>query len=113
MLIPQNELLTITDIDPIKVEFKIPLKDLPLISIGQAINLNLDSFPGQTFKGGIEAIDTKIDPISQQIEIRGTLENNKHLFIILFLLSQSNKLLSIFSDILNRVKTFGVYENKD
>jgi membrane fusion protein, multidrug efflux system len=76
---PQIEMATVTDMDPIKVEFKIPAKDLPFMSIGQPVNLSVDSFPGQTFKGEIEAIDTKIDPVSQQIEIRGTLENKKHL----------------------------------
>jgi membrane fusion protein (multidrug efflux system) len=76
---PQIEMLTITDVDPIKVEFKIASKDLPFVSTGQQIELSVDSFPGQTFKGEIEAIDTKVDPISQQVEIRGTLENRKRL----------------------------------
>jgi membrane fusion protein (multidrug efflux system) len=76
---PQVEMLTITDVDPIKVEFKISAKYLPFISTGQTITLTVDSFPGQTFKGEIEAIDTKVDPISQQIDVRGTLENKKRL----------------------------------
>lgn len=76
---PQIEMLTITDVDPIKVEFKISSKDLPFISTGQKIEISVDSFPGQTFKGEIEAIDTKVDPISQQVEVRGTLENKKRL----------------------------------
>jgi membrane fusion protein (multidrug efflux system) len=76
---PQIELLTITDVDPIKVEFKIAAKYLPFISTGQQLTLSVDSFPGQTFKGEIEAIDTKVDPVSQQIEVRATLENKKRL----------------------------------
>lgn len=76
---PQNEMLTVTDVDPIKVEFKLASKDLPYISTGQRLELSVDSFPGQTFKGEIEAIDTKVDPISQQVEVRATLDNKKRL----------------------------------
>lgn len=76
---PDLDLVTITDVDPIKVDFKIPAKYLPFISTGQKVNLEVDNLKDQKFTGEIEAIDAQVDPNSQQIGIRASLENKKRL----------------------------------
>lgn len=73
------DLLTITDIDPIKVDFKVPAKYIPYLSLGQKLKLEVDSYPGKKFEGTIEGIDALVDASVQSIAIKGTLENPKGL----------------------------------
>ena len=76
---PDLDLVTITDVDPMKVDFKIPSKYLSFISTGQKVKVVVDNLKDQEFRGEIEAIDAQVDPSSQQISVRATLENKKHL----------------------------------
>ncbi len=75
LVMPDVELITITDIDPIKVDFKIPAKLLKYISIGQNIVLKVPEYQVKKFTGTIDAIDAAIDPGAQTIAIRATVNN--------------------------------------
>lgn len=74
-----QELVTIVDNNPMKVDFKIPEKNLHDVGVGQVIEVKLDGFPDQVFSATVEAIDAKIDPASHSIAIRGSVPNPKKL----------------------------------
>lgn len=76
---PDVELTTITDIDPIKIEFKVPAQYFSFISINQLVEFNIESLPDQKFTASIEAIDPKVDPATQQVTVRATLDNPKRI----------------------------------
>ncbi len=73
------DLIAITDIDPMKVNFKMPSKFIPYLSLGQRINVEVDSYPGQKFEGRIEAIDAQVDVGAQSIAVQATIPNEKSL----------------------------------
>lgn len=76
---PDVELLTITDIDPIKVDFKIPAQYSANLSIGQEVQLRVDSLPDQKFTGTIDAIDAQVDAATQQVSVRANIDNSKRI----------------------------------
>ena len=73
------DLITITDTDPMKVNFKMPSKFVPYLSLDQRVSVEVDSYPGQKFKGRVEAIDAQIDVGAQSIAVQATIPNEKNL----------------------------------
>lgn len=72
---PNKELITLVDITPMKVEFKVPAKFLRYISIGQRVKVAVDGFREKKFPGLIEGIDAKVDSSSHSIEARALIPN--------------------------------------
>lgn len=73
------ELITLTDVDPIKVLFKVPARYIPFLSIGQNVNIEIDSYPDQKFSGRISAIDTLVDQSAQSVSVVAEISNKKRL----------------------------------
>lgn len=74
-----QELVTIVDNNPMKVDFKIPEKNLHDVGVGQAVEIKLDGFPDQVFTANVEAIDAKVDSASHSMAIRASVPNPKGL----------------------------------
>jgi membrane fusion protein (multidrug efflux system) len=72
---PSLELLTITDSDPVKVNFSIPATYLKYVSIGQPVEIKIDSFPDKLFQGRVEVVDAQVDPMSHTIALRASIPN--------------------------------------
>lgn len=73
----QTELATLVDIDPIKVDFKLPGQFLRYISVGQQVNIRVDGFEDKEFKGSIESIDATVDESGHSIGVRAEMPNKK------------------------------------
>jgi membrane fusion protein (multidrug efflux system) len=67
--------VTLQALDPILVDFYVPQQALAQMKIGQAAEATVDTYPQQTFSGTIEAINSKIDPSSRNVQVRATLHN--------------------------------------
>jgi len=72
---PGQDLVNLEDIDPIKVDFRIPERFLASLSTGQHIRVRVDAFPGGVFDGEVYAIDPQIDPAGRSIAIRARIAN--------------------------------------
>lgn len=75
----QIELFTIVDVDPMKLDFRVPAEYLKYISVGQTVNIVIDGFEDEPFSGTIEAIDAKVDPHAHSIAVRANLRNEKRI----------------------------------
>lgn len=75
----QTELFTIVDVDPMKLDFRVPAEYLKYISVGQTVNIVIDGFEDEPFAGTIEAIDAKVDPHAHSIAVRANLRNEKRI----------------------------------
>ena len=67
--------VTLQALDPILVDFYVPQQALGQMKIGQAVAATVDTYPQQTFTGAIEAINSKIDASSRNVQVRATLHN--------------------------------------
>ena len=75
-LAPGNSVVTIQDLDTMRVDFTVPEQQLPLLKIGQTVKLGT-SLADMPFAGSIRGIDPKIDPASRLVSIRGEVANTE------------------------------------
>jgi len=70
-----TSVVTLQALDPILVDFYVPQQALAQMKIGQPVSATVDTYAGQTFSGAIEAINSKVDQSSRNVQVRATLHN--------------------------------------
>jgi membrane fusion protein, multidrug efflux system len=68
-------IVTLQALDPILVDFYVPQQNLSQMKIGQPVSATVDTYPKQTFAGVIEAINSKVDNSSRNVQVRASLKN--------------------------------------
>lgn len=74
----QTDILTLVDVDPIKVSFRIPGNYIRFISVNQAVSIKVDGFE-KIFQGLIEGIDSIVDEAGHSIAVKASMPNKKGL----------------------------------
>jgi len=67
--------VTLQALDPILVDFYVPQQALAQMKIGQPVSATVDTYAKQTFSGAIEAINSKVDSSSRNVQVRANLHN--------------------------------------
>lgn len=67
--------VTLQALDPILVDFYVPQQALAQLKVGQPVSATVDTYSKQTFAGAIEAINSKVDASSRNVQVRATLPN--------------------------------------
>ena len=67
--------MTLTDLDQLYANFTLPEQDRASVAVGQPVELRVDAFPGEVFKGEITAIEPQIDPSTRVMRVQATLAN--------------------------------------
>ena len=70
-----DELMTVVDIDPIKVEVQVLEAEVGLLAAGRVAQVTFAAFPGETFVGRIETINPVIDTDSRTARVTVRLPN--------------------------------------
>lgn len=73
-LAPGTAVVTLQDLETMRVDFSVPEQQLPLLKIGQTVRLGLGA-GDMPFAGAIRGIDPKIDPSSRLVNIRAEVAN--------------------------------------
>ena len=73
-----DDLISLDEVDPIKIDFSVPERFLRFLHPGQQVTLTVDALPGETFNGEIYAISPRVDPDGRQIAIRASIPNPDH-----------------------------------
>ena len=71
-----EEILSIGDLDAIKVSFPVSPVDLNLVELGQPVKVELDAIHGQTFKGKVTRISPVANTATRKIPIEITAPNS-------------------------------------
>jgi len=66
---PSRPFVTIVDMDVVKIEAKIPARDIVDINIGDQATIKPDAYPGESFTGTVTNISPVIDRASQTCDI--------------------------------------------
>ena len=74
-LSPGADIVNLEQIDPLKVDFRVPEIFLPAVRVGAEIAVTVDAFPGRSFAGRIYAIDPLIDQAGRSIVVRAQIDN--------------------------------------
>lgn len=70
-----TELLTVVDLDPIKVEVQVLEAELGFLSEGRRAEVTFAAFPGEIFRGPIETINPVVDPETRTGRVTVLLSN--------------------------------------
>lgn len=73
-LAPSTAVVTLQDLDTMRVDFSVPEQQLPLLKIGQTVRLGVGD-ADLPFAGTIRGINPKIDPVSRLVTIRAEVDN--------------------------------------
>ena len=76
---PSDIAVTVTNTDDLHIELKIFEKDLPLVKIGQQINVRLQNDTGKIYQGIVHLVNKTINPKDRTIDIHGDLVNENDL----------------------------------
>jgi len=74
-LVAGADVVNLEQIDPLKVDFRIPESFLPAVRVGQPISVTVDAFAGREFAGKVYAIDPLVDEAGRSIVIRAIVGN--------------------------------------
>jgi membrane fusion protein (multidrug efflux system) len=72
---PGTTIVPLDALVPIYVDYALPERHLDQISVDQAVEIEVQAFPGEVFKGHIAAVNPGIDPGTRSLQIRALLEN--------------------------------------
>jgi membrane fusion protein, multidrug efflux system len=72
---PGDMIVNLEQIDPLKVDFRIPENALASAKVGTPVLVNIDALPGETFEGEVYAVDPQVDETARNIILRATLPN--------------------------------------
>jgi membrane fusion protein, multidrug efflux system len=67
--------VTLQALDPILIDFYVPQQALAKLRTGLPVSAAVDAFPGQPFAGSVEAINSKVDPNSRNVQVRASFHN--------------------------------------
>jgi membrane fusion protein (multidrug efflux system) len=62
-------------LDPIWVDFPVPEAEVAKFKIGSKLELTVDAFPGEVFKGEVEAFDARLNSDARTLMVRGSVPN--------------------------------------
>jgi cobalt-zinc-cadmium efflux system membrane fusion protein len=69
---------TVSDISTMWMMASVPEADIPLLRLGQEVDVEVMAFPGRTFKGKIVNIGASVDPGTHRIQVRSEIADPKH-----------------------------------
>ena len=64
-------LVSLQALDPIRADFPMPEQHIGKLRVGQPIELTVDAFPGQVFKGEIQSLDARVAQDTRTLLVRG------------------------------------------
>lgn len=73
-----DDLISLDEIDPIKIDFNVPERFLRFLHPGQRVNITVDALPGEAFSGEIYAISPRADPAGRSLAVRASIPNPDH-----------------------------------
>lgn len=72
---PASVVATVLRTNPIKLDLQVPEADVPSITPGMGVSLQVDAFANRNFAGQVSAVNPAIDPASRSATIEALVEN--------------------------------------
>ncbi|WJY16581.1 efflux RND transporter periplasmic adaptor subunit [Pectobacteriaceae bacterium CE90] len=74
-----DEIATLTQLDPLYVNFTLPQQDLPKLTLGASVQVTVDAAPGQVFNAKVSTIEPRIDDETRNVAVQALLPNTDRL----------------------------------
>jgi len=73
-----QEVVQLTALDPVYVDFTLPQQDVPKLATGFETTVRTDSLSAREFKGKVTAINSMVDPVTRNVGVQATFANPDH-----------------------------------
>jgi membrane fusion protein, multidrug efflux system len=73
-----QQIVALTSLDPVFVDFALPQQYLGRLSPGLEVEVRTDAIPGREFKGKLTAINSMVDIGTRNVSLQATLANPDH-----------------------------------
>ncbi len=71
-----NPVATLLRSNPIKIQIQIAEADVPKVSLGRGVSIQVDAYKDRKFSGTVVGVNPAIDPTSRSAVVEATIENN-------------------------------------
>ncbi|KYG19242.1 RND transporter [Bradyrhizobium sp. AT1] len=68
-------IVTLQALDRLFADFTLPQQTIDQVKVGQEVVARIDAFPGHTFKGVVQAFNSKVDQASRNVQVRAIFDN--------------------------------------
>jgi membrane fusion protein (multidrug efflux system) len=79
MINPGQQVVALTSLDPVYVDFALPQQHLAQLSQGLEVRVTTDALPGRVFPGKLTAVNSMVDTATRNVSVQATLESPDHL----------------------------------
>lgn len=69
---------TVSDVSTMWMLASVPEADIPLLRLGQDVEIEVAAYPGRIFKGKITTIGASVDPNTHRIQVRSHVKDPEH-----------------------------------
>jgi membrane fusion protein (multidrug efflux system) len=73
-----QEVVQLTALDPVYVDFSLPQQQLSQLTAGLEVRVHTDAVPGREFSGKVTAVNSMVDTVTRNVGAQGTLQNPDH-----------------------------------
>jgi multidrug resistance efflux pump len=70
-----STIITLLRSNPIKIQIKISEADVPSVTLGRSVSIQVDAYPDRSFSGVVVAVNPSIDLASRSAIVEATIEN--------------------------------------
>jgi multidrug efflux system membrane fusion protein len=78
---PETELVTLTDLDRLYVNFTVPEQARAAVQAGQPVEITVDAYPDRRFEARLTTVEPQIDPATRTIKLQATMANPDRLLL--------------------------------
>jgi len=72
----QTPVMSIVDIDPLRVRLRVPERVAGWIGVGQPVKVEVEAYPGRTFSGKLARLSPAVDTQTRTLEVEALLDNH-------------------------------------
>jgi membrane fusion protein (multidrug efflux system) len=72
---PGAAITTLDDLSVMKLDFSVPEVFLSTLKQGQEVGARSSAYAGETFRGRVGSIDTRVDPVTRSVAVRAIIDN--------------------------------------
>lgn len=73
-----DSIATLTQHDPLYVNFNLPQQDISKLSIDALVKVNIDAIPEHSFTAKVSTIEPRINPETRNVSVQALLSNTEH-----------------------------------
>ncbi|QOW20085.1 efflux RND transporter periplasmic adaptor subunit [Lysobacter ciconiae] len=79
LVTPGTAIATLDDTQRVYVDFPVPEPALAHLEAGQVLHATSASWPGETFDGVVQLVDSRVDPSTRAVTVRGEFPNDSRM----------------------------------